>query len=161
MNQIAFKRLTSRIIKQPGIIGLDLEEKLAAAIAKKIRIDATGCWRYGRVSAQNYARIMVFGRMLLVHRVAYILVHGPIPENYHIDHLCNVPGCCNPDHLNATTPKLNNARSNSRSAINTRKQTCIRGHPLSGDNVRYTKQGQRQCRQCDAVRRRSLKARRA
>jgi hypothetical protein len=39
----------------------------------------------------------------LAHRVYYEQAHGPVPEGLELDHLCRVPVCCNPDHLEAVT----------------------------------------------------------
>ena len=33
------------------------------------------------------------------HRVAWRLTFGPIPEGKNINHLCDVPPCCEPSHL--------------------------------------------------------------
>lgn len=45
------------------------------------------------------------------HRLAYIRAKGPIPEGHHIDHLCRVTTCVNPDHLEAVTPGENVRRT--------------------------------------------------
>jgi hypothetical protein len=46
------------------------------------------------------------------HRLVYELVRGPIPAGQHIDHLCGVRRCVNPDHLEAVTQAINNQRAN-------------------------------------------------
>jgi HNH endonuclease len=39
------------------------------------------------------------GKMALAHRAYYELEHGPIPEDLQCDHLCRVPACIRPDHI--------------------------------------------------------------
>ena len=47
------------------------------------------------------------GGCALAHRVYYEKAKGPIPAGMQIDHLCRVPVCVNPDHLEAVTPAQN------------------------------------------------------
>lgn len=46
-----------------------------------------------------------------VHRVAYELLAGPIPEGLTIDHLCGVKHCAAPDHLEPVTLAENSRRN--------------------------------------------------
>ena len=39
------------------------------------------------------------GKVLLAHRVAYALVHGPIPDSVDILHRCDTPACVRDEHL--------------------------------------------------------------
>jgi hypothetical protein len=45
------------------------------------------------------------------HRFAYEFLVGPIPDGLHLDHLCRVRHCVNPDHLEPVTVEENNRRS--------------------------------------------------
>lgn len=45
------------------------------------------------------------------HRVAYRAAYGEIPVGKHIDHLCAVRTCVNPEHLEAVTQGENNRRA--------------------------------------------------
>ncbi len=47
------------------------------------------------------------GGCTLAHRVYYEKQNGPIPDGLQIDHLCCVPTCVNPGHLEAVTPAQN------------------------------------------------------
>lgn len=44
------------------------------------------------------------------HRIMWERVNGPIPEGLQLDHLCRVPSCVNPDHLEPVTPGENTRR---------------------------------------------------
>jgi hypothetical protein len=48
-----------------------------------------------------------------------------------------------------------------QAALNKLKTHCVRGHPLSGDNLKSTKSGHRRCKQCarDAAKRSRAKSR--
>jgi HNH endonuclease len=109
-----------------------------------------GCWIWAgsRIPA-GYGKFY-FGRgQMYAHRVTYMLFVGDIPAGLHIDHLCRNPPCCNPAHLEPVTCAENVRRSPIHpAAINAQKTECIRGHPLSGDNVQITTAG-RSCRACN------------
>ena len=82
------------------------------------------------------------------HRVAYELVKGPIPEGLQIDHLCRVPACVNPDHLEAVTRRENWIRGEAPSAKAHLLPHCKYGHEYTPENTYMKKQGGRSCRQC-------------
>ena len=45
---------------------------------------------------------------MLAHRLYYERQHhGPIPPDRQLDHLCRVPACVNPDHLEPVTAAEN------------------------------------------------------
>ena len=62
-------------------------------------------WRDDRGgSAMGYGRIHVFDEWgkthnVPVHRVAWMLTYGAIPEGLDVLHQCDNPPCCNPSHL--------------------------------------------------------------
>lgn len=94
-------------------------------------------------------------KTLLVHRVAYMLLVGPIPPGLEIDHRCNVLTCWNPDHMEAVTRLVNMRRS--KAGRKPEDHQCRNGHIRTLVNTyTYTdKTGRRyrNCRDCMADRR--------
>lgn len=80
--------------------------------AKPYTVDPeTGCWVWSRsVTGKGYAQTFVGGKNQGAHRVFYEHFRGPIPAGLHIDHLCRVRACVNPDHLEAVTVTENTRR---------------------------------------------------
>jgi hypothetical protein len=83
--------------------------KRFVSIADRIRagivIDDHGCWLWqGDCKTNNgYGRIEIKRRnpriRILAHRASYAAFIGPIPDGLNVLHECDVPSCCNPDHL--------------------------------------------------------------
>lgn len=114
----------------------------------------TGCWVWmGCKLPRGYGRFWKDGGMRLAHRVAYELFTGPIPDGLQLDHLCRVPGCVNPAHLEAVT-HAENVRRGDRTRYNADKTHCPQGHPYDEENTFIYSDGRRECRICN--RRRSL-----
>lgn len=122
-----------------------IQERLRA----RTRTLENGCvvWT-ASVDRHGYGRIYFGGVNRAPHRVAYELERGPIPDGAQVDHLCKNPLCCNPDHLEAVTPRENTLRSSSLSAVNARKTHCNKGHPFDEANT-YRRGGRRCCRACN------------
>lgn len=116
------------------------------------KIDRTRtCWLFtGAISTNGYGRIGLKNRVLQAHRVAYEIFFGEIPDGMHIDHLCRVRHCVNPEHLEAVTQKENN----NRAAVvrSTRTTHCKRGHEFTPENTFIHSSGGRQCRTCRNLR---------
>ena len=113
----------------------------------------TGCWLWaGEVQPEGYGRFTMRHGHVSAHRFAWELFHGPIPEGFHIDHLCRVPSCVNPDHLGPVTCKTNLRRGIGFAAINGDKTHCIRGHEFTEENT-YLWRGHRHCKQCRQINR--------
>lgn len=120
-----------------------------------------GCWLWtGAQTSDGYGRFTLNNRTVGVHRLTYELLVGPIPEGMQLDHLCRVPQCCNPAHLEPVTPRLNTHRSPiAPAALNARKSHCPYGHPYDGPNL-ILKSGHRVCRECKRRQGRESEARR-
>jgi hypothetical protein len=71
-------------------------------------IPLSGCWAWsGSVTDGGYAQVMIGGRRIAAHRVAYALKYGDIPEGMELDHICRVRCCVNPDHVEAVSHSVN------------------------------------------------------
>jgi len=122
----------------------------------------TGCWLWmGIVSRHGYGTVP-FNRAgkktkwRLAHRLAYEEFKKPIPRGLHIDHLCRVRCCVNPDHLEPVTCAENLRRGTVTTeaarvvsvANRLAKTHCKRGHKYTPENVYRTPAGTRICRTC-------------
>ncbi len=75
-----------------------------------------GCWLWAAsANVKGYGQFAITGsdrvdgrrRMMLAHRMAYLLSKGPIPDGLLVMHSCDCPPCCNPRHLSVGTPYEN------------------------------------------------------
>lgn len=83
----------------------------------------------GAVQSSGYGSVTNGrGGTMLVHRREWENVNGAIPEGMTIDHLCRTKLCMNVEHMEVVT-----RGENSRRAVV--KSHCLKGHPLSGDNL--------------------------
>jgi hypothetical protein len=118
--------------------------------AKVDRSDAGGCWQWtGGLTANGYGIPLGDGeRQIFPHRLAWELANGPIPAGLVMDHLCRNQICCNPAHLEPVTIAENVLRGEGIAAQCARKTHCLHGHPLSGENLRFSTKGARVCITC-------------
>lgn len=119
----------------------------------------TGCWHWGAYISHSNGGYGKFtfgvGDNRPAHRVAYETVVGPIPEGLTLDHLCRVPSCVNPDHLEPVTLAENTRRNMSPTVVSRRTGRCVSGlHEMTPENtyVRPDGSGYRWCRACAAIR---------
>lgn len=101
--------------------------------AKTVRIGRCLVWM-GGASKKGYGAINVNGKQVGVHRYAYELAHGPIPEGMFIDHRCHNKTCVEPKHLRAITTQQNNQN---RSGAEAGSATGIRGVVFHKQSKKY------------------------
>jgi hypothetical protein len=108
------------------------------------------CWIWKKALDSNgYGMTSVGGKLIRLHRLSFTEFRGTIPAGWTIDHLCRIRDCCNPNHLETVTRRINNLRGNGFSGRHARKTHCEpEGHPLSGDNLYITPDGRRNCKEC-------------
>lgn len=114
------------------------------------------CWEWQRARTRaGYGTLRTPAGVAYTHRLAYTAFVGPIPAGMELDHLCRVPSCFNPSHLEAVTHAENMRRGFFGS-----KTHCPAGHPYDAENtVINSTNGGRLCRACKNGRRRKGAAR--
>ncbi len=71
----------------------------------------TPCWIWQlSIDEHGYGKVSVKNKTMHAHRQYYTESKGRIPKGYQVDHLCFVPACVNPDHLEAVPPSVNQWR---------------------------------------------------
>lgn len=133
-------------------------------IRRSVVVDSNGCWLWtGKLFRNGYSQIAMRqenGKFKgkLAHRISYRCYVGEIPAGLVLDHLCRVPRCVNPDHLEAVTQSVNNKRGltgKTRKPVTAERYAlrtcCIRGHPFTMENTYRTKVGARCCKTCQRL----------
>jgi hypothetical protein len=89
---------------------------------------STPCWiwRGRNPDSGEYGKIRFpDGRAGQAHIASYEQFVGPVPNGLHLDHLCRVKRCINPQHLEPTTPG-NNVRRGHQVKLNWELVRAIR-----------------------------------
>lgn len=123
---------------------ISLAERLWRHIEKRdghwLWTGASGPYGYGRIQMNHGGQ----RRSTPAHRVMYELIVEPIPDGFELDHLCFVPACVNPAHLEPVTREENNRRRRPQEL----KTHCVHGHEYTPENTFWMKNGFRWCLTC-------------
>jgi hypothetical protein len=117
---------------------LSVQEPIAPILPDRfIEDEDTGCWiwqgalnfsgGYGHVARRRADRTT---KRFYTHRLAYEEFIGAIPDGFTIDHLCRVPCCCNPGHLEAIS-RADNIRRGKGAKLSHELAAFIRASTLS------------------------------
>jgi hypothetical protein len=124
-------------------------------MAKHVEIQVSGCWIWtGCRNSRGYGQTRFNGKTLKAHRVMFTAIKGEIPTGWTVDHTCRARFCVNPDHLEAVTHRTNTLRGRNFTAEQARRDHCVRGHLLDGENLIQNQaiRGRRNCRACEVIR---------
>lgn len=84
----------------------DLAERFWEKVDRRSTND---CWIWrAHGMPQGYGHFQIGDRPYRAHRVAWQLTFGEIPDGMCVLHRCDMPPCCNPDHLFLGTVAENN-----------------------------------------------------
>jgi len=127
--------------------------------AAQVRADESGCVLW--TSATNrtgYGRFTVQGKLVLAHRFAWQIAHGPVPAGLCVLHRCDVRRCVNVSHLWIGTHRDNTQDMVQKGRdAQSRKTACPQGHPYDEANT-YWHRGDRHCHTCLVQRARDRRA---
>lgn len=123
----------------------DYFDKARLRLVASVKVDdTTGCWIWQRSFSGASQRYAQFGNFKsrknnYAHRVSWELANGrPVAPGLAVDHLCRVPACVNPDHLEEVTRGENMQRA--------RTGLCGAGLHSMDDPANVTNAGS--CRAC-------------
>lgn len=122
----------------------------------------SGCWIWLgplRDNKEGYGGASYQGKTYRAHKLVYQLLRAEVSKGLTLDHLCRNRICCNPDHLEPTTWKINIHRGIGVAPKNLAKSHCPQGHLYDEANT-YHWNNQRFCRTCSRGYKRNYNRRR-
>jgi hypothetical protein len=130
-------------------VGDDSIRRLPSRLLDRITFDESGCWLWTGKINKGYGDFRLGKtKTFSAHRFVYRLLKGTIEDGLTLDHLCRIPRCVNPSHLEPVTMRENTMRGTSFIARQAIATHCKRGHPLEGENLYLRPDGDRECKTC-------------
>jgi hypothetical protein len=122
------------------VFGTDNEARFWSKVRK-----TDTCWLWtAALTSAGYGRFKIDGKTKTAHRWLYEHLNGPLAPGLQLDHLCRIPACVRPDHLEPVTARENLYRIPN---YNGTKTHCKHGHEFTPENTMKVKGG-RSCREC-------------
>ncbi len=119
---------------------------------RKVKVSETGGWLWTASTDKDGYGVFSIGRQSLrAHRFAFGLRHGDPAAAVQLHHLCEQPGCVNPDHMVLLSAKAH------KHAHTDQITHCVRGHAYTQENTYLRQNGMRGCRACARQRLRELR----
>lgn len=113
------------------------------------------CWYWTGYydKTEGYGRFWDGKEAVWAHIWSYSHLRDTIPEKKHLDHLCRVRRCVNPNHLDPVELYVNLLRGDRThlGEYNKKKTHCPAGHRYSEENT-YINNNRRYCRTCNSDR---------
>lgn len=125
-----------------------------------IRVDEDGCWIWQMAKRKlGYGVLTRTRNGVTTSRAAHCLVYeilvGPIPDGLELDHLCRVPWCVNPEHMEPVTHAENIRRGAMGHLSELRRPKpwpthCPKGHAYDEKNTAVNDRNRPVCRRCSS-----------
>jgi hypothetical protein len=141
----------------PALPEAEYQRKWVARVRARCVESGSGCLLWcGFVGAKGYGHTNYRGSTRAVHRKMFEIIHGlTLKTEQFVCHRCDVPNCCNPDHLFLGNNDENMADKCRKGRHHEMKVTaCPRGHEYNAANTRINPSGSRACRLCSRARQR-------